>query len=278
MKRHVGVVLLVVLAIATAGCGAGSDVSFSPDPTVADVSAPPPSGSDVPGGTDGEVVTTDCFENGFCTRACVSVSDCPAGFSCILKVCTFDCQADAECGTGGRCNDQGLCEAASAEPLPLCTQDADCGDGRYCTDEGACEKTPAILGCNRDSECPLGQYCDEVHQCQLYPGAGVDCSIDADCPGESYCDALNRCHQDCRTDQQCAANEACSAFGKCVVPGAPAKLTTFTFTALGADTDPTGPVRFTSPSFVIQRAEIVPAGRSETLTSQRFRLVGSAGF
>lgn len=281
--------MLVLVAISSAvffaaGCG-GSDASFSPDPSVGENPVAPAPGQ-TPGGGDGdvggtqagEVVTTDCFENGFCKRECATANDCPAGFSCVVNMCTFDCQSDAECGKGGACNEQGLCEVAGGDPIPPCSLDSECGTGRSCNAQGACEKIAVAFGCMGDVDCPQGQYCDSTHQCELYPAAGVSCAADADCVGNYYCNASNLCQQDCRADSQCAADQACDQHGRCVNPGAPAKLVSFSFNALGADTDPAGPVVFKSPSFTIDRAEISPAGRNDILTSTRFKLIGSAGF
>lgn len=271
------------------GCGgAGGDPSFSPDPTVLDT---PGDDGDASGG-GGEVEVpgeegglsadaaeeSDCFEDGFCNQRCTSAAECPPGFSCVLKMCTFDCLSDAECGAGGLCNDAGLCEAADAEPMPGCTSDAECGSGRYCNVAGACEQIPVFLGCRSDADCPLGQYCDDAHSCELFPGAGVECSDDADCPGNAYCSGALICEQECRTDYQCASGEACSRDGLCVAVGSPVKVASFSFNTALAPSDGAATAAFESAHFRIDQVEIAPAGRAEMLSSSHYRLIGSTGF
>lgn len=280
-------IFLILAAIAAfflaAGCG-GSDASFSPDPSVANVpGGDTPGGGDTGGSGDGSSDTSkkstdekDCFLDGFCYKTCTSVSDCPAGFSCVMHVCTFDCQTDDECGTGGECNDAGLCEAVTGEKIPACTQNSECGDGRFCNDKGNCEQVPVLFGCANDADCPTGQYCDETtHECELFPAAGVSCSADADCPGNYYCGASHSCEQECRTDYQCSAGNACDAHGRCTTAGLPVRLASFSFNSAGADTDPAAPAIFESASYKIDMVEVVPSGRNEILSSTSFRLTRS---
>ena len=279
-------IAIIAGAFVAAGCGAGKDASFSPDPSVADLfggdgSPDDPVGDgdvDVEGDKDQELPETDCFEDGFCYRTCDAVSDCPDGFSCIMHVCTFDCQSDDECGTGGRCNEVGLCEVVHGEEIPDCTSDSECGDGRFCNSDGDCEQIPVILGCQNDADCPTGQYCNDAHSCELFPLAGVECVADDECPGNYYCDDSGQCAQECRSDYQCADGKACNDIGRCVTPGVPVRLKSFSFSTLGADTDPAGPITFESTNFKIDQAVITPAGRNQVLTSPRFRLTGSAAF
>lgn len=275
------IAVMALLALVIAGCGAGGDPSFSPDPTIGeaqgDQSAPSGDADATQANADAEE-ERDCFLDGFCYRECASAADCPSGFSCIMSVCTFDCQSDAECGPGGVCSSVGLCEVASGTGLPACTDDAECGAGRFCNTSGDCEQIPVLLGCQNDADCPLGQYCNDMHACKLFPGPLVTCSVDADCPGNYYCDALNECAQQCRSHYQCGSGEACDDVGRCVMTGAPARLISFTFGALGADTDPSGPVSFESASFRLTNVQIAPAGRNQVLTSSSFRLTGSLNY
>lgn len=280
-KVNINVLTLIMLAFFLAACS-GGDASFSPDPTVGDVSGPEDDPGGGGGGDDGATGDADekqeerdCFLDGFCYRKCDVAADCPDGFSCIMNVCTFDCQTDDECGTGGACSEVGLCEASDGAGLPLCSVDEDCGDGRFCNGEGDCEQIPVLLGCQGDIDCPLGQYCDDLHTCELFPGPGVECTIDDDCPGNYYCDALNECQQECRSNYQCGDGEACDSSGRCVVVGAPARFSSFTFGVLGADSDPSGPVTFESASFNMDMVQLSPAGRNQVLTSPSFRLTAS---
>lgn len=274
-------VTLIAAALFSYGCG-GGDASFSPDPTVADV----PGGEDPAGGGGGtgddsegsskEVTERDCFLDGFCYRTCSTAEECPAGFSCIMKVCTFDCQSDDECGTGGDCNDAGLCEATDGGEIPACTQNSECGDGRFCNDEGNCEQVPVLFSCVNDADCPAGQYCEDVtHECELFPSGGVACAIDADCPGNYYCSAAGSCEQECRTDYQCSAGNACDSHGRCTTAGLPARLASFSFSSAGTVTGTSAPAIFESTSYKIDMVEIVPAGRDEILSSSSFRLMRS---
>jgi len=278
---------LVMLFALSFGCGgAGSDPSFSPDPSIGDMLGGDEDEGDGEGGSQGgdasgesrSVEEGDCFEDGFCNVRCASASDCPPGFSCIMNMCTFDCQDDDECGAGGVCNDAGLCEGADAEPMPGCVSDDDCGLGRFCNEQASCEKIPVLLGCRGDADCPYGQYCDDDHSCQVYPGAGVECSDDSDCPGNHHCDADYLCAQECRAHEECAEGQGCDPQGYCTDVGQPARLASFTFNAPGANTDPAGPAVFTSANFRIDMVEIAPAGRQAVLSSPGFRLVGSTGF
>lgn len=296
MKSKIATLIIVTVIAAglfAYGCGGGSDASFSPDPTVADMPGgdnPPDDtggtgGGDTGGGGGGSGDSSakdserDCFLDGFCYRTCTSATECPEGFSCIMNVCTFDCQSDDECGTGGECSDAGLCETVSGSEIPMCSEDAECGDGRFCNSDGDCEQTPVLLGCAGDVDCPLGQYCeDATHECELFPSGGVACSIDADCPGNYYCSETNSCEQECRSDYQCVDGKACNTIGKCVDVSSPARLVSFSFGALGAATDPAGPVTFSSASFKLDNVVITPAGRNQVLTSTRFRLTASSEF
>lgn len=284
MKSKIFSVLVMTMFAAVFiswGCGAGGDASFSPDPGLADVLNDDPLDDGTGGGGQVDVdpeKERDCFLDGFCYRECETVSDCPAGFSCVMNVCTFDCKADDECGDGGRCNSVGLCEVDSGLGIPACSSDSDCGDGRYCNAEGGCELIPVLLGCQSDIDCPLGQFCSDLHSCELFPGPDVDCAIDDDCPGNYYCDAGGSCQQDCRSDYQCPEGEACDVSGRCMVPGEPVKLVSFSFGVPGAESDPDGPVIFKSENFMIDQVVIAPAGRSQVLTSPRFRLIGSTPF
>ena len=275
-------VTLIAAGMFSYGCG-GSDASFSPDPSVAEVpGGENPGGGGETGGAGDEsgkeISERDCFLDGFCYRGCKTAEQCPSGFSCIMQVCTFDCQNDDECGAGGKCNDAGLCEATSGGEIPACTQDYDCGDGRFCNDEGGCEQIPVLLGCRNDADCPLGQYCEDTHACELFPSGGVACSTDTDCPGNYFCSETGSCEQECRSAFQCGDGKTCNSTGECMDVGAPARLVSFSFGALGSATDPAGPVTFSSPSFKLDNVVITPAGRNQVLTSSRFRLINSAGF
>jgi hypothetical protein len=267
------------------GCGgAGGDPAFSPDPSVLDVPGDDADGSgeggeiEVP--EEGDDASADaaaganCFEDGFCNQRCASASECPPGFSCVLNMCTFDCLSDAECGSGGWCNDAGLCESTVAAPMPDCASDAACGSGRYCNAAQACEKIPVFLGCRNDADCPLGQYCDDAHSCALFPGAGVECAADGDCPGNYHCSAALRCEQECRADAQCSDGTACSSEGLCVAVGSPVRVVSFSFNTAGSQDASV----FKSAHFRVDQVEIAPAGRSEMLSSAHYRLIGSTGF
>jgi len=276
------VVSLFMLFALSFGCGGGSDPEYSPDPSVGDVVG----GDETPGGDeteptseDGEKTggaSNDCFEDGFCDIRCVNASECPPGFSCVMHMCTFDCLSDDECGTGGVCNDSGLCEATDAEPMPDCVSDSECGSGRFCNPAGTCEKISVLLGCRNDADCPLGQYCDDSHTCEIFPDAGVACSVDDDCPGNYHCGASSLCIQECRTHSQCGAGEACDDGGRCILAGIPAGIAYFSFNSTGAASDPIEPATYASQSYRIDMVEIAPAGRPEMLASTSFRLVGSA--
>lgn len=268
---------LFAAAILAFGCGGGGEASFSPDPNVAGAPEGEAPGGEVPadGGGEGESAKQaeerDCFLDGFCYRRCASASECPGGFSCVMHVCTFDCQSDDECGPGGECNDGGLCEAVMGEEIPACMSDIECGDGRSCNADGECEAVAAPFGCLSDANCPAGQYCDETRSCELLPAGEVACADDDECFGNSFCGAGGTCMQECRTSAQCADEKACDGDGRCVAVGAPLKLVSFNFGGTAAPT-------FTSASYRIDRVAITPAGRNQVLTSARFRLINSAGF
>ncbi len=282
MRLTALLVSMLMLAALSFGCGgAGGDPSFSPDPSVGDLFGDDDQGGggevEVPDDnySDADAAEEDCFEDGFCNRRCTTALDCPPGFSCVMSMCTFDCVTDDECGTGGTCNDSGLCEAIGGDPIPECATDDECGEGRFCNTLGGCEKIPVFLGCRDDADCPAGQYCEDDHSCQIFPPAGIDCAYDYDCPGNYYCGPSYLCVQDCRTAYECGPAKTCSDDGRCVSVGAPSRLAYFTFNGLGSQADPATPAVFESASYKIDMVEIAPAARSEMLTSASFRLIGN---
>lgn len=299
MKLRLHMVILVAFsfvasAAVSTGCSIGGEVSFSPDPTIGgliDDGDDPVDGTDGGGGGGGgdgdytvegqtaeeEEKERDCFLDGFCYRQCSEPADCPAGFSCIMSVCTFDCQSDEECGSGGVCNDAGLCETTSTS-IAGCTNDAECGADRFCNASAECEQVAVQLGCQGDADCPLGDYCDEAHSCTPFPGPDVGCAADGDCPGDYYCSIGAICEQDCRSSVQCNTGEACDATGRCVTVGTPARFVAYSFGSLSADADPASGGVFSSTSYSVSNVEIVQAGRNQVLSSSRYRLVGSTGF
>lgn len=290
MKHIFIATFIIVLAAAVAGCGGGKDASFSPDPSIAQV----PGGQDAPGGGDvgggdggdgtvntgetagGEPDDEDCFLNGFCYRACKVATECPQGFSCILYVCTYDCQTDQECGSGGKCNEVGLCEVAEGGSIPACSSDVDCGDGRFCNGQGQCEQIPITLGCQGDIDCPMGQYCGEEHSCKVLPEMELSCTIDSNCLGDSFCNGSHICEQECRSDVQCSEGASCNNVGKCVSPSTPLKLVSFSFGSLR--NEDSGSSTFGSTNFKLKNVEMTVAGRNQVLTSTHFRLIGNADF
>ena len=112
MKQSIFILLFLALIVAVSGCG-GGDAKFSPDPSIGaqpggDAPPPPDGGTGDGGAGQGGENTSqnkssqerDCFLDGFCYRVCRTAAECPEGFSCIMNVCTYDCQTDSECGTG----------------------------------------------------------------------------------------------------------------------------------------------------------------------------------
>lgn len=286
MKQKFKLTILVITVLFLAACKIGGDPSFSPDPTVEQLFDDGEAGDSANGAAasqdDEENAeqenAKDCFEEGFCYLECEVSNDCPEGFSCIMNVCTFDCQSDAECGIGGVCNSMGLCEVSDGEVIPPCTSNEDCGEGRFCNDAGECEQIPTLLGCQSDADCLADQFCDDLHNCDTLPETGVECLSDADCLGDFFCDAMGECTQECRTDFECSEGEACDGLGRCLVAGIPVKLISFSFGALGSTSDPLGSTTFGSTKFKLSNVQITPAGRNLVLSSPNFRLTGSFSY
>jgi hypothetical protein len=174
-----------------------------------------------------------CDGAGHCVQ-CLSASDCPAGFSCVMGRCALGCadrvkdgrETDVDCG-GGACLG---CANGRA-----CTEGADCAshvcDGRShvcvtatCADDvkngsetdvdcggGACPTCLDGAICAQDSDCASGE-CDPRAQrcipslCNDHKVDGTETGIDCGGPTCPRCPNF----QSCLSDQDCQSGHCSS--------------------------------------------------------------------
>jgi alpha-tubulin suppressor-like RCC1 family protein len=103
-------------------------------------------------------------------EACHQNSDCARALFCALGACRAQCAGDADCGSGGRCIDNGdvaVCQYADENDTP-CTKESDC---------------PEPLACASDYRCR--NLCATAADCNVLGISGRVCAKDAN--GYDYC-------------------------------------------------------------------------------------------
>lgn len=82
---------------------------------------------------------------------CLYDSNCSDGQVCVSFYCRQPCQADRDCGAGGRCvhTADGTVCARAGQPSP-CAYSTDCPAGEICTREGTCQSQ-----CRADYDCEV---------------------------------------------------------------------------------------------------------------------------
>lgn len=124
--------------------------------------------------------TNECrilaFPGGYCTRACATAADCPAGSTCgqdpndtsgQQKVCLANCPA---AGTTTGCRTDYVCEkrvtlSGAAACTPKCNSPATCGVATQCDPRGFCCGADGFACCN-GTTCDTGLSCDSTGYCK----------------------------------------------------------------------------------------------------------------
>ena len=104
--------------------------------------------------------------------ACEDTTQCPVGSHCSEGVCTWECFADSDCGSGSRCDCAGSCHE---------------GTVRSAMNSDACQRLPEAekqsaltalgtdpVSCYGDDDCPCGASCDDAGTCIVDPTLAAD--------------------------------------------------------------------------------------------------------
>jgi hypothetical protein len=126
---------------------------------------------------------------------CSSNGACHGELQCFGGVCVPRCERAPECGDGYRCDDSGLCQAATGKPGDACTSEVDCSAGLSCQVEGSETTDDGYLFASCIAE-------------NAGRPAGEECSSDGECRNGT-CD-LGHCSDLCTTTQDCAVGSSCT--------------------------------------------------------------------
>ncbi len=154
--------------------------------------------------------------NGQCLASCGGDASCPLGQSCneALGRCepldppTGQCEADADCGEGGRCIDSACYDA--------CTTDETCGEGRYCLDNICVPDTRPRPFCINDTECNGGPCvggvcrttCENATECRRFDNQFTECE-------SNYCVTNSEFTSDCQISADCGDESKVCIDGIC---------------------------------------------------------------
>ena len=126
---------------------------------------------------------------------CSSHSDCSGQLQCVGSVCVPRCERAPDCGDGYRCDDDGLCQAATGQTGDTCTSEVDCVAGLSCQISGT----------------DLGDDGYLLASCVGENGgrpAGAECSTHFECRNGT-CD-LGHCIDLCANDRDCGTGTLCT--------------------------------------------------------------------
>jgi len=127
--------------------------------------------------------------------SCSDHGSCASGLQCLHSVCQPRCERAPECGDGYRCDENGLCHAATGEPGDSCESEVDCGIGLSCQVSGVATRDDGLLAASCVAE-------------NAARPAGATCSDDQDCRNGT-CD-LGHCIDLCRDTIDCGAGTSCT--------------------------------------------------------------------
>lgn len=152
---------------------------------------------------------------------CQKNADCPPGFRCERNRCLSPdggagtCQTSSDCASGQACV-QGICEAVDSgvtDTSVECSQDSDCqGAGAYCV-EGKCYQGGQGARCRRPQQCQSGFVCENLFgttRCLNRCEAHTECRLEESCrPG--FTNGIALCVPRCKVSEQegCLTNQAC---------------------------------------------------------------------
>jgi hypothetical protein len=190
------------------------------------------------------------WTDGYCTAACNSNADCPAGTCQVLGgqgYCLAACEGDSDCRDGYRCNPVwGAC-------LPHCANAGwSCGAELVCDESGLCVDADAASGgggsgaggsgaggsgaggsgagigapCKVPADCASGYAIPETDPTgrpTFWTGGycSQPCSSTLPCPGGSTCETLldgSFCLATCASDADCRADYVCDTDWLTCVP------------------------------------------------------------
>ncbi len=135
---------------------------------------------------------------------CSSNGACHSELQCFSGVCVPRCERAPECGDGYRCDDSGLCKAATGQPGDACTSEVDCSAGLSCQIEGSETTSDGYLFASCIAE-------------NAGRPAGAACASDGECRNGT-CD-LGHCADLCTSTQDCAAGSSCTGIPRVQASG-----------------------------------------------------------
>lgn len=155
---------------------------------------------------------------------CQTNADCPSGFRCEQNRCLGSnpvdggtgCQNSSQCPAGQACV-QGRCEASDAgvaDGVSECSSDANCPNNGYCV-EGKCYKGTQNDPCRRPEQCQTGFVCEQlfgISRCLKRCEEHAVCQLEESCrPG--FTNGISLCVPRCKE----VAQEGCLATHACVL-------------------------------------------------------------
>jgi hypothetical protein len=149
-------------------------------------------GQCIVGGCTAANVATVCAAGQVCTSGRCAYPTTGTGQLCVTGTCLTTCAADAQCGSGQRC-DGGVCRV-DTRPRPFCTMDSECSSGSVCNN-GACRRVCAAPGAAGDLECQRFDM-----QLPLCVAANAT---------RSLCTSTTEAHPECARTADCAAGRTC---------------------------------------------------------------------
>jgi hypothetical protein len=139
-------------------------------------------------------------------ESCSDNSSCRGELQCFQSVCVPRCERAPECGDGYRCDDDGVCHAATGQAGDACESEVDCAAGLACQVVGMATTDDGLLqaSCVADSD---GRPSSDV------------CEADSDCRNGT-CD-LGHCVDLCRETIDCGTGTSCTKIPRVASGGLP---------------------------------------------------------
>ncbi len=151
--------------LATAGCGARTDLGGLREAADASVDAP------VPDAPDDSIVITDA--------GCTTDAECNDQLACTLDACDPKLHVCTHAPRDAMCDDGVFCDGTeTCSPSAGCvTAPRDCGDAISCTVDACDEATKSCTHAPDDSLCPISHVCDPQLGCQAHALAHDDATL-----------------------------------------------------------------------------------------------------
>ncbi|HEX5060280.1 MAG TPA: hypothetical protein VFV99_13020 [Kofleriaceae bacterium] len=126
---------------------------------------------------------------------CGSHSDCAGQLQCFANICQPRCERAPDCGDGYRCDNDGVCIAATGQLGDTCKSEVECAAGLSCQIEGTELADDGFL------------LASCVVENSSHP-AGAECQTSGDCRNGT-CD-LGHCIDLCGSDRDCGTGTMCT--------------------------------------------------------------------